>query len=343
MFLALLAAAVVGYEPLRTTALDGARSALDTVFPVAWAGYYLELDDTAPADVDAGERSSRLMFATGALPGSATRLLEERVYSGSWSPSGDRFVVSSGSRLFVGDRHGQVRQLADLGDLVPTAPAVWASERELLLAATRDETRQWLVRLDARSGTVLDQRDMPLGLQPYAPSPDGRWLLAFDQRGGTGVLYEPGSGRRLAPGRREAYAAWLPDGRLLLSVLDDEGAHLVARTPERRDDQTLVDLDGIPLLPAVSSAGRVAIVEMQGGQQGPRTIWLITAGETPVRVATDLGRVYLPVPSRDGRFVSFSEVASGADGATVRTGVIEVATKRVVYACAEGCAVLELR
>lgn len=346
MFVVLLSGAVAGYAPLREAAIDGVRGAIDSVLPASWSGYYLELDETAPATGDSEDLPSRLMFASGSLPGTAARLLEDRVYSGSWSPSGDRFVVSSGTRLFLGDRHGQVHQLADLGDLVPTGPAVWTSDRELVVATTRDGTRHWLVRLDARSGLLLDQRDLPLELEPYAPSPDGHWLLAFDQSTGAGVLYEPETGRRIAPARREAFAAWLGDGRLLVSLLDDEGAHLVARTPERTDDQVLVDLDGVPLLPAVTNAGRVAFVELQdgsNGQAGPRSIWLISAGQTPVRVAKDLGPVYYPFPSRDGRFVAFSEHTEGTAGVKVRAAVIEVATKRISYACDQGCAVLELR
>jgi hypothetical protein len=88
----------------------------------------------------------------------------------------------------------------------------------------------------------------------------------------------------------------------------------------------------------------VAIVEAQTGDPtGPRAIWLIAPGETPVRIAKDLGRVYFPKPSRDGRYVGFSEVQPGTGPVQVRTGVIEVATKRVSYACDAGCAVLDVR
>jgi hypothetical protein len=344
-FLVLLVGGVMAIPPLRDTVTEKVRATWDDTFPVTWAGYYLEIDQTDPSAKDDPEQAaSQLMFASGALPGSVARLLEEHVYSGTWSPSGERFVVSSGTRLFVGDRHGQVRLLADLGRLLPTAPALWVGDRELVVSTTPDGQRQLLVHLDPRSGQTLDEREMPAGIQPYAPSPDGRWLLAYQQRGGTSVLFEPASGKVVAPKSGEAYAAWLGDGRILVSVLDREGAHLVARKPEGGDDHVLADLDGIPLLPATSNGGRVAIVEQQTLEvSGPRTIWLIAPGEAPQRVARDLSGVYLPKVSRDGRYVSFSEVSTRTGALRIRTGVIEVASKRTSYACDEGCAILDLR
>ena len=159
------------------------------------------------------------------------------------------------------------------------------------------------------------------------------------------MLYEPATGRRVEPGRAEAFVAWLADGRILVSSVDDEGAHLVARSVEGARSEVLADLDGIPLLPAVTNGPRVALVELERGEaSGPRTIWLLALGQTPVRVATGLGAVYFPTPSRDGRYVSFSELERRSDAdVRLRTGVIEVATKHVTYACDSGCSVLDLR
>lgn len=344
-FAVLLAGALGPFPALREGPIEGARAAWDRVFPATWAAYYLEVDESDPRAADDPEAAdSRLMFASGSLPGRAARILSDRVYTGTWSPNGERFIASSGTRLLIGDRDGQVRQLADLGDLHPTAPAVWSGDGELLQSVTRNGEQQWLVRLDSRSGAILDQRDLATELAPFAPSPDGKWILAVDQRAGAGVLYELSTKRLVTAGSGESFAAWLADGRILTSVLDDVGAHLAARRPEGGASETIVDLDGIPLLPGVAGGGRVAIVESQTGDPaGPRAIWLVTPGETPVRVAKDLGRVYFPKPSRDGRYVGFSEVIPGAGPVKVRTGVIEVATKRVTYACDAGCAVLDVR
>lgn len=345
MFVALIGALVLAVPPLREAVGERVRATWDDAFSVAWAGYYLEIDQSDPSAKDDPEHAaSQLMFAAGGLPGSVARLLEEHVYTGTWSPSGERFVVSSGTRVLIGDRHGQVKQLVDLRDRLPTAPAQWVSDREIVLSTTPDGRRQLLVHLDPSSGTVLDEREMPADILPYASSPDGRWLLAVQRRGRAGVLFEPSTGRVVMPGDREAYAAWLGDGRILVSVLDREGAHLVARKADGGGDQVLLDLDGVPLLPATSNGGRVAIVEEQtGSSSGPRSIWVVAPDQTPVRVARDLGAVYLPKASRDGRYVSFSEVSARGLDVKVRTGLIEIATKRMTYACDEGCAVLDLR
>jgi hypothetical protein len=344
-FAVLLAGALGPFPALREGAVEGARSAVDRIFPGTWTAYYIEVDATDPrAQVDPEEADSRLMFASGSLPGRAARLLSDRVHTGTWSPNGERFIASSGTRLLLGDRDGQVKQLTDLRDLHPTAPAIWNGDGELLVSVTRDGRQQWLVRLDSRSGGILDQRDLAMELAPYALSPDGKWMLAVDQRAGSGVLYEHSTKRLVTAGQGESFAAWLADGRVLVSVIDDAGTHLSARRPEGGSSETIVDLDGVPLLPAVAGGGRVAIVEAQTGDPtGPRAIWLITPGETPVRVAKDLGRVYFPKPSRDGRYVGFSEVRPGTGPVKVRTGMIEVATKRVSYACDAGCAVLDVR
>lgn len=344
MFIVLIAGAVALFPFLRDRMVETARSTVDRVIPAGWAAYYLEIDDADPRSrTDPEAADARLMFANGSLPGKAARLLSAPVFTGAWSPNGERFVATSGSRVFLADRDGQAKQLTELRDLRPTGPPLWNGDNELLIGVTRTGQQQWIVTLDSRTGTVLDQRDIGVGIQPYAASPDGKWILAVDHRAGTGVLLEIATGKRIAAGPREAFAAWLSDGRVLAALELDTGFRLVARRPEGGSAETLLDLDGVPLLPAVSSGKRIAIVEGQTGDAaGPRSIWLISPGEEPVRVARNLGHVYSPKPSHDGKFVGFSEVEAGTPIA-VRTGVIEVATKKVTYACDAGCALLDVR
>ncbi len=344
MFVVLIAGAVAGFPLLRDRMVETARSTVDKVLPAGWAAYYLEIDDADPrsrTDPDAAD--ARLMFASGSLPGRAARLLAAPVFTGSWSPNGERFVATSGARVFLGDRDGQARQLTELRDLTPTAPPLWNGDNELLIGVTRTGQQQWMVTLDSRTGQVLDQRDIGVGIQPYTASPDGKWILAVDHRAGTGVLIEIATGRHVTAGEREGFAAWLADGRILVAVELDRGSRITARRPDGSTTETLLELDGLPVLPAEASGGRVAIVEDQDADgRGPRSIWLISPGQEPVRVARDLGRVYSPRPSHDGKFMGFSEVSPGTP-LRVRTGVIEVATRRVTYACETGCAVLDVR
>jgi hypothetical protein len=343
-FLVLAAAAVAAFPPVRDRIVETARSAADRVLPATWAAYYLEIDPADPAArSDPESADAQLMFASGSFPGTAARLLSAPIFTGTWSPNGERFVALSGSRVFMADRDGRATQLTELRDLRPTGPPIWNGDDELLLSATRTGQQHWMVRLDSRTGTILDQRDLPIGMQPYAASPDGRWMLALDLRTDSGVLVELASGRRIEPAQRESFAAWMSDGRILAVQETDIGSSLVARRPEGGSSETLLELDGRPLLPAVSAGRHIALVESQSRDgMGARAVWLITTGQSPVRVARGLGRVYFPKPSRDGRFVGISEVEEGTP-LRLRTGVIEVATGKVTYACDTGCAVLDVR
>lgn len=343
-FLVLVVGAVAAFPPIRDRVIETARSAADRVLPATWAGYYLEIDQADPnAQSDPEAADARLMFASGSFPGKAARLLAAPIFTGTWSPNGERFVATSGSRVFIADRDGRATQLTELRDLRPTGPPIWSSDDELLVSATRTGQQHWLVRLDSRTGTVLDQRDLPIGMQPYAASPDGKWMLALDLRSDSGVLLEIATGRRIEPPQRESFAAWMSDGRILAVQETDIGSSLVAHRPEGGATETLLELDGRPLLPAVAAGPHIAFVESQSRDgMGARAVWLVTTGQTPVRVARGLGRIYFPKPSRDGRSIGFSEVEEGTP-LRVRTGVIEVATGKVTYACDAGCAVLDVR
>jgi dipeptidyl aminopeptidase/acylaminoacyl peptidase len=283
------------------------------------------------------------MFASGSLPGRAVRLLPAPARTGSWSPNGERFVATSGKRVFVGDRNGQVKLLTELQDLSPTSPPIWKDDEALLFSATRTGQQHWVITLDSRSGIVLDQRDVGPGIQPWSVSPDGRWLLAFGGQTASGLLVELATGTRTLPADGESFTAWLPDGRVVTLTRLDRGSRVAARRPEGGAAETLLELDGTALLPAAASGRRLAVIESAARDgTGPRSIWLISAGERPARIAQGLGRVYVAKPSRDGKLVGFSEAEPGTP-VRLRTGVIEVATKKVSYACDAGCAGLDVR
>jgi dipeptidyl aminopeptidase/acylaminoacyl peptidase len=343
-FAVLIVGAVTAFPVLRDRMVETARSAVDTVLPAQWAAYYLALDEADPkARTDPEAADAQLMFASGSLPGKAARLLASPVFTGTWSPNGERFVASSGPRVFLADRDGQAKLLTELRDLRPTGPPIWDGDNEILFSATRTGQQHWLIRLDSRTGIVLDQRDIAIGVQPYSVSPGGKWLLAHDHRLGSGILLEVATGRRVQPAERESFAAWLGDGRVIVAVEREQGWDLIARKPESTEAETILELAGLPLLPALSSGGRTAVVVSANPDgTGARSIWVLSATGGPVRVAEALGSVYTARPSRDGRFVAFSEI-QGRSPIRVRTGLIDVATKKVTYACDAGCAVLDVR
>ncbi len=242
-FAVLMLGVLAGLPRLREGIVEGARVGIDRVLPASWTAYYLEADELYPtAGTHPEAAESRLMFASGSLPGRAARLLAAPVFAGTWSPNGERFAASSGTRVLLGDRDGHVRPLTDLGDLHPTAPPIWSGDDQMLVPVTRDGRQQWILRLDSRSGTTLDQRDIAVELAPQAASPDGTWVVALDRRAGRSVLHEIATGRRVDPRPGESFAAWLADGRLLVSVEGVTGAHLAARRPDDGGSERLLAL-----------------------------------------------------------------------------------------------------
>lgn len=349
MFIGLIAVAAIGFPPLREAIADGARGLVEGVFPPSWAGYYVEIEDPAGAGAGSG---GQLVFASGTFPGRPVRVIDPPFWPGRWSPSGEQFAFTSGSRLLVGDRHGAVRLLGELLDLVPAGPPIWAREHELVLTMTRERgAGWWLVRADTRTGLLTDQRALPPHLTLGSMSKDGRWALAWDGRrasdpaGPQLVLYEPATGRELSPPDGESFGGWAPDGRVLVRAIRGQIWRLEARQPEAREGQLLAEFRGPFVLPAIVHGSRIALVELQEQRADPsRAIWLLVPGGTPVLVAEGLGAVYFASPSIDGRYVAFSEqVQRGGGPVRLRAGIIEVASRRVTYACDEGCASLDIR
>lgn len=354
MFVGLMTIAAIAFPPLREGIVDRARGIVESVFPPSWAGYYLELDQSVMTE----EAGGQLFFTSGTFPGRPARVIDPPFWPGRWSPSGESYAFTSGSRLLIGDRHGEVRLLGSLEGLVPAGPPVWAQEHELVLTMTRPPSATagrsigwWLVRADPRTGQLIDQRALAPYLRLESMSKDGRYALAWDARSGSDqsgpglILYEPATARELAPRDGESFVGWASDGRILVRAQRGGGWRLEARDPEAGQGELLSEFRGPFGLPAMAHGSRIAIVELREQRPGsPRAIWLVVPGEPAVLLADGLGAVYFASPSRDGRYVAFSEELSRSGGSLrLRTGIIDVASKRITYACETGCAVLDVR
>jgi hypothetical protein len=354
MFVGLITVAAIGFPPLREAIADGARGIVSGIFPASWEGYYLEIDEVSSSE-DAG---GQLLFTSGTFPGRPARVIDPPFWPGRWSPSGEQFAFTSGSRLLIADRRGEVRSLGVLLDLMPAGSPMWVQEHELILTMTRSPSGTtgrssgwWFVRVDPRTGQLIDQRALPEHLRLESASKDGRWALAWDERtasdpsGAALVLHELGTDREIAPRQGEGFAGWAADGRLLIRSERGHSWRLEARDPEATAGEVLAEFRGPFGLPVFAHGTRIAVVELQEARpDSPRAIWLIEEGGSATRLADGLGAVYFATPSRDGRYVAFSEELSRSGGSLrLRTGVIEVASKRVTYACNEGCAILDVR
>ena len=346
LFAALMVGAAAFYPPFRD-GMDGARRAAAALLGMAdWAGYYLELDPSVlPGEVS----SPQLLFTAASFRGRPARIVDPPVFPGRWSPSGDRFAFTSGRRLLIGDRSGAIRSLGELLDLTPAGPPVWAHDSELVLTMGRAQPEGWwYVRIDPASGLLLDQRALPRHLVIESISPDGRSALAFSSRAppqptrASLVLLDLSTGQETMASEIEAFAGWAPNGRLLVRVGGGDRWQLEARDPASSAGEPVAELAASFDVPVGVRGGRIAIVEGGRRRGASAAIWLVGPGAGPVRVAT-LDAVYEASPSGDGRYVAFSVIEERPGGAHHRSGIVEVATGRVTYACAADCTALRLR
>jgi len=340
---ALLVLVVGAVPPFRAAVVDTVRAAWDARFPGDWSGYYVVYDD--PESDLSSDDPAQLFFASGSFPGRAVRVLSNGASVGGWSADGERFVVGSGNRLYLGDRHGSVSLLADLREFRPTWGPAWIADREVVVSVTTGGTTTWLLRLDARTAQLVDQRGLPDGFFSSVPSPASDWVLTFDGTTGppTRVLYDPLERRTVRPAAHETFQGWLPDGRVLVVTGDWPGpSELVARPVAAAGGEALLTSRG--WLARTSSNGRhLAVTEVIDPERQTWSVWLITQGTAPARVIEGAGSDIGARPSGDGRFISFSELSTRDEALRARAGVIEVATGRVNYACGSGCAGLALR
>lgn len=331
-----IVAGVAAFYPPARDAVAGARRSIATLLGAAdWTGYYLELDPTArPGEIS----SPQLLFAEGTFRGRGARVVDPPVFAGRWSPSGARFAFTSGRRLLLADKNGEIQSLGELLDLTPAGPPIWLSENELLLTMGRAQPLgRWYVRISA-SGALLDQRSLPTSLRIESASADGRYALARSSLGLELVDLSDGGLTRAPDGT--VYLGWLSDGRLLLRTINAGFWRLEARIVGAKLGETLADMGGAPFEVSVRGAW-IAILERDRAPVSPGTIWLVRPGSAAKRVLTDIVGLTDAQPSADGRYVGFT--TGTADDPRARTGVVDVASGVVTYACEEGCLALRLR
>lgn len=331
----LIVVAVAAFYPPVRAGIDDARRSMASLLGAAdWDGYYLKLDPNAlPGEV----LSPLLLFASGSFPGQGVSLVDAPVFPGRWSPSGERFAFTSARRLLIGDKNGALRSLGQLLDLTPAGPPVWVNENELVLTMGRPTLGGWwYVRIDA-SGLLLDQRALPAHVIIESVSPDGRFALARSSVALDLVDLSDGSTARAPDGM--SYVGWASDGRVLLRVIRAGLYQLEARHLGAKLGEVLAELR-VPF--EVTVRGRwIALVERDLSPRSTASIWLTAVGQGSRRVVADLASVTDAEPTRDGRYVSFT--TGRFDDPGVRTGVADVESGAVTYACESGCAALRLR
>lgn len=381
--LVLVVAVVTAWTPVTQATGDAAQLIRRLIAGGSFVGYYFEM--YAPgADARAGQRA---IFTGGTLPGDPTvpavagagvLLPISGPSSGSdasWTTDGERLLLWADAGIFLGDRFGHVRQVADFGAEYVVLRAGWLATGEVLAVLGpppgRAGRERWISRI-AVGSTVETPRLLQASIVVwgYPPgSPDGRWLTVDVGRGtctrsgfGASGLYDIDRGVVVdlvtVAGRPLMSLGWTRDGRVVGAYCDAERGMLdlfvtsPGSTP-RTPLATVAWVRGSPL-PFVDTA-RDRVIVAPGGGPTPANLLAITLdghqavlAQVPAFVSDESERgplariIYLRSISRDGRSLSFS-VTDANDRR--HTGVIDLATGRVAFACRDDreCYQLTLR
>jgi hypothetical protein len=338
------------------------------VFGPAWVGYYIDSMGTSAS----GGTTYRLMFTSSDSPrGPGTPvIIGEDPNHGRWSPDGQRITVSNDSQLYVGDRSGRLRPVADVGaGSVVTGSGfigndmAWASAVQWPTQPPDPAPIPLLVTVDLKTGTVERQvLDNLQGRPVLGISPDRRWLtLPAGSLEGAGVscagfaaIHDRVTGETFdvvdGSGRPASLSSggFLSDSRIVVAQCD-QVAHtmeLYVGAPGARP--TLIAVVPITIrYPFVTSDnGNDEILVIASAADAPQSAYVFDPTGRLLR------RVPLPqfaAPgtiqfygflSHDRKSLSFTVSEPHRDpfpDFAPRAGVVDLATGQVTYLCDRGC------
>lgn len=378
----LIMAAALAWTPGSRFVEDAANELGLMIKGASYVGYYVDLD----ARDAKGANAPRLMFAPGKVPGIAAtpnvaQLPTVAMGQGGWSWDGEHVLVVSAQRMYLGDRTGQLRQIADLGPEFHFWRAGWIGPEEILTVVASPQYvldgRKWISRVRIGTGAepprllsrsvarALSSTDIRPG--PAAASPGGRWIHFWtDDAVGCPVwsgLYDVENDRLIdlvdSRGHRLTAIGWLREARLVTAFCDPaQGTiEIFLGAPESIPSVALATLPWKPLsaVPVIDrSRDRILFAPWAGAE--PATLIAIEAdgrrtelGRIPAFTAYADETAVLGTLSRDARYLSFSasrQIQAGGTPVLRRTGLIELSTGQVTNACTagpKGCAGLALR
>lgn len=339
-----------------------------------WVGYYFE----SAGQSASGRPTFRLMVASSdSQPAPATPDVSgEFSNHGGWSPEGDRITVSSGGQLYVGDRSGRLRPIANLGPDDVVLQSGWISKDKVWALAVGASLPSF-VTVELTTGTVerrvLDNGDPAQrfsGSVVSTMSPDGRWLPVYEvgytpggPLGACGVtttaLYDLVRLQTVevvdASSQRAALAfGFLSDGRIVVGQCDRAAGtlELYVGAPGERPSRIAVVPTTVRAPVVTIGSGRDEILVIAAGPETAQSAYVFDpAGRllrrTPIpQLATPGSTIAFAQLSRDGNSIGFvvNELRSAPLVDFVfRAGVVDLATGQVTYLCDSGCDWLLLR
>lgn len=289
--------------------------------------------------MDSGGRL-QLVLAEGQLPGRTVRpdLTWWGASKPEWSPDGTRVLLRDRDlKTYIATTAGVVTELTSAW-----GQWQWLTNDELVSVHDEagkpiSESRRMLARMDPRTGRVTNERPISASVEPGLVSPDARWI-AFVQSGphgpNPGYVFEIGTDRLIKLNDDGGGVGWLPDGRLVVGF--EGGVDAVRLDTLARE--RIFGAHGQILAQPHSAA--VVVADPQG------VLWTVTPGSAPVRTpARSPSSAAMHTLSADGVWVSFTEQISAAFPAvpSERSGVVNLKTGAVSYACDRECRWLSIR
>lgn len=314
-----------------------------------WVGYYLE--------------STRLRFASSDSQPHPSIVMSSQLplSHGQWSPDGERITVSAGSQLYVGDRSGRVRPVADFGGRFVGQSGWIGNDKMWAFVPEPDWPRVaggLFLTVDLKTGAVerLQLDDLRGDL---VVSPDGRWGAMNPHEGGcdtfaTLINFASRETVEVMDGRGRpaslSFGGFLRDGRILVQQCDHvagtvelyvgapgDRPDLIAAVPITVRNPSVTYNDNTDEILVIGSSPAAA----QDAYIFDPTGHLLRTPHLP-QFARE-GQGFYGTLSRDGRSLGF--VANDLDGfsAGARAGVVDLTSGQVTYLCDAGCWYLLIR
>lgn len=312
-----------------------------------WVGYYLESTNMGAID-----RTTRLRFdSSDSQPHPSIVMVGDSTLShGQWSPDGERITVSAGSQLYVGDRSGRIRPVADVGGRL-VAQSGWIGNDKMWALVAGGP----FVTVDLKSGAV---ERLPLdGLRgDLVVSPDGRWGAMNPNEGGCDTFatlfnFATRETLEVIDGRGRpaslSFGGFLRDGRILVQQCDHVAGTVELYVGAPGDRPDLIAAVPITLRkPSVAyNDSTDEILVIASSPDAPQDAYvfdptghLIRRPHLPQFAREGPG--FFATLSRDGMSLGFvaNEFSAGP-----RAGVIDLTSGRVTYLCDAGCWYLLVR
>jgi hypothetical protein len=340
-----------------------------------WVGYYL---DSAGLSAS-GRPTFQLMFASSdSPPRPATPvILGEDPDHGAWSPDRQRITVSKrDGQLYVGDRFGRLRPVADLGAGYVVLGSGWiGNDKASAIAVPRTGSAGagnaapilLRVTVDLKTGALERQTlDDLQGLPVLEISPDGRWLkLPSDPKtlscyGFAAAIQDRVTGETVdvvdESGRPASHTpGFLSDGRIVVAQCD-QVAHtlrLYVGAPGARPALIAVVPITIPFTGFVTSDESNDEILIASGPDAPQSAYVFDPTgrllrRVPLPQLAAPGTRFYGSLSHDGKSLGFNIYERQGDvfpdsASRSRAGVVDLVTGQVTYLCDRGCFGLLLR